>query len=134
MILIREKEKNEYLTVHRLVAKAFVSNPDNLPQVNHIDGNKCNNCCSNLEWNTKSENQIHSISHGLRTSSPNKGKFGVLNSRSRKIVQCDTDGNSIHEWDSISDAARALNVHTSSISGCLAGRNKTLRGFTWRYK
>jgi hypothetical protein len=50
--------------VHRLVAAAFIPNPDGKETVNHIDGNKQNNCLENLEWNTRSENMIHAYKNG----------------------------------------------------------------------
>ncbi len=59
IVSIYENGKQKHLYVHRLVAKAFLPNPNNKPQVNHIDGNPKNNNASNLEWVTGSENMIH---------------------------------------------------------------------------
>jgi len=64
--------------VHRLVAMAFIENPLNKQQVNHIDGNKCNNNLDNLEWNTSSENQLHSIRTGLRSAEGEKNSQSKL--------------------------------------------------------
>ena len=58
----------KYLFVHRVVAQKYVPNPDNKPQINHIDGNKVNNNANNLEWVTNTENRKHAINNGLHTS------------------------------------------------------------------
>ena len=75
---------NKTHKVHRLVATAFISNPDKLPQVNHIDGNKQNNHVSNLEWCTQSDNMSHAYKNGLKR---NDGEF---NSQS-KLTQEDVN-------------------------------------------
>lgn len=66
--------------VHRLVATAFIPNPNNKPEVNHKDGNKQNNCVDNLEWVSKSENHLHAFKLGLRD---NKG----INSPTHKLTE-----------------------------------------------
>lgn len=59
------RDRKQFLRVHRMVAKCFVANPENKPEVNHKDGNKLNNHYSNLEWCTRSENQQHAVINGL---------------------------------------------------------------------
>ena len=64
-VMLHVNNKPTCRRVHRLVAKAFIPNPDNLPEINHIDGNKQNNAASNLEWATRRENTIHAYANGL---------------------------------------------------------------------
>ena len=76
--LLFDGNKNRRFSVHVLVARAFIPNVENKPQVNHIDGNKLNNVVSNLEWVTASENQLHAVAHGLRIE-----KYGDANKRTK---------------------------------------------------
>lgn len=67
MVGLRKNGKLFNASVHRLIAQAFIPNPECKPQINHIDGNKQNNSVNNLEWCTASENTIHAYAKGLKT-------------------------------------------------------------------
>lgn len=76
--------KQVNLYVHRMVAECWLDNPDNLPEVNHIDGNKLNNHVDNLEWCTSSHNKRHAIKEGLLWNLPTKGQQGFVSSKPQK--------------------------------------------------
>lgn len=119
--------------VHRLVAKTFILNPENKPQVNHKDGNKLNNNVNNLEWCTCKENVNHSWENNL--SKPYwKGKFGINHKSSKAIYKIDIISKKIiKKYDSIEDAKKELNINSSNISKCCKGKMKTSYGYIWRY-
>ena len=133
-VQLYKNAKGKMHYVHRLVAQAFLPNPQGKSEINHIDGNKTNNALSNLEWSSRSENQLHAIDHGLREPSPMTGRFGALNHNSRAIIQKDMNGQFIAQWDSIASAARSISCSPSLISNCLCGRKKTAKGFLWEYE
>ena len=129
MLRLTNNKVSKTLRTHRLIAIAFIPNPDNKREVNHKDGDKINNLLSNLEWSTPSENIIHSIETGLR-----KYKKGYSNLKiSVPIVQMDKNGVYIKTWNSGHDACKSLGVSQGNISQALRGKLKTYAGFTWKY-
>lgn len=119
--------------IHVLVAMAFIPNPSGKKLVNHKDGNKHNNCVSNLEWVTAKENTEHAIRVGLRDPHFNNAKSGKENAQSKPILQCSVDGSVVKQWDCISDASRAIGCSPAQLINNAQGRTKTCHGFVWRY-
>lgn len=109
------------IRVHRLVAEAFIPNPLNKPQVNHLDGNKLNNHYTNLEWATASENAKHAFALGL--SSNDKG---FNDSQSIQIVYIDNNA-IMHVFGSIKSASRKLGIIASTISKKMYTQSKNYR-------
>ena len=104
------------MMIHRIVAKTFVPNPDNLEIVNHKDENKLNNRADNLEWCTTKYNAHY-------------GK----NTKRTKVQQLDMDGNLIQEFPSARDAAKALESgHRSITESCR--KDIPFKGFRWKFK
>lgn len=114
--------------VHRLVAQAFIPNPDDKPQVNHKDGNKLNNRVDNLEWCTNGENGRHAWENGLRTK-----RIGCNNKFSVKVNQYDLNGTLIKKWDCINDISRELGIAHGLITACCQNKQKTSHGYKWKY-
>ena len=115
-------------SIHRLVAEAFIDNPENKCCVNHIDGDKHNNKVENLEWVTISENNQHAYKLGLKVSK--KGKYS---SKSKKIVQKTKSGEIIKVWDCLSCINIDNNFVYQYVSRVLSGKRKHYKGFKWEY-
>jgi hypothetical protein len=119
--------------VHRLVAEAFIPNPNNKPCVNHLNGNKKDNGFLNLEWVTKSENDLHAFSFGLRVAHPTwKGKINAEHPKSRPVQQLSLNGTLIKEYPSMQEAKRQ-GFSQANISSVIAGKRKSHKGYLWSF-
>ena len=110
--------KHKKMSVHRLVAETYISNPNNYPEVNHRNENKLDNDVENLEWCTTLDNLLHS---------------NVINKASEAKftkVRCITTGKI---YNSVKDAAKDLGLHHSNIVACCNGRRLSCGGLRWEY-
>ena len=113
----------KYKRVHRLVAEAFIPNPQNLEQINHKDENKLNNCADNLEWCSCKYNQ----NYGTR-------KEKREHSQVKEIQKIDPNTNKVLEtYFSLMNAAKMNGLSFRAISRCATGKSKTSGGFIWKY-
>ena len=118
-VQLTKENTSKHIRVHRLVARAFIPNPYNLPEINHIDENKKNNSVENLEWCDRRYNV----------------NYGTRNERvSRKILQYSKSGEFIREWQGAREVERVLGIANSHIIDCCKGRYKSAYGFIWKYK
>ena len=120
------------MRVHKLVAEAFIPNPNNYPQINHKDENKSNNRVDNLEWCSPSYN----CNYGTRIDR-------IIAKTGKPVGQYDINGEFIQEFPSVSEASRTLGISFSSIASMANGRKrlkngkeyerKSVGGFIWRW-
>lgn len=117
-INIKRNGNQKTVYIHRLVAEAFVPNPDGFVEINHKDENKKNNSADNLEWCT----HLYNCHYGTRNERTGRA-------HAKKIVCVEL--NKI--YDSLREAAKDMDVGKTAISNCLKGRSKSCAGYSWRY-
>lgn len=115
-------------SIHRLVAIAFIPNPENKPCVNHINRNRSDNSIENLEWVTHKENAEHAISF---VDTYIKSRANHYNSK--RVIQKDLNGNNLKTWGSVIEASISLGISKSSISDCARGKVKAVKNYVFQY-
>jgi len=135
MGITKENEKNTK-PMHRWVAEAFITNLENKPQINHIDGVKTNNNINNLEWVTNEENAEHARSLGLMIYRPEnlkKATIAAVKANQKKVNRLCLKGGKTITYNSIKEAGEANGNKEKGISEVLNGRQKTAGGYRWEY-
>lgn len=128
-ICLSKNGRVKFILVHTLVGKAFIPNPENLPEINHINENGLDNRAENLEWISHRDN----CNYGTRNkrSSENRINHPL---KSKKVLQFTKEGEFIIEYPSTMEAERQTKINHCSISRCCSDKKyKSAGGFIWRY-
>ena len=138
MARLSKNGKTKSCTVHRLVAKAFIPNPENKPHIDHMNTNKTDNRVCNLRWVTQKENMNNPLTRekldgekhymfGKHRTEETRKKIGEA--KCKKVICLETR----EIFDSIKEASITMNIDHSSISAVCKGKRKTCGGFHWKY-
>ena len=125
-VSLSKNNRQVTVKVHRAVAIAFIENPNNLPQVNHKDGNKENNTVSNLEWVSNYENMQHAIKNGLTKRVDYAGR------KKRPVIRI-SDTEETVRFSSLAEAAKECHISRSNLCNVLKGKRNFCGGYRWKY-
>lgn len=126
-VKLSKNGENKTCYVHRLIAQTFIPNPENKPEVNHIDEDKTNNKVDNLEWKWHKDN----INHG--THNERSAKARTNGKLSKRVLQLSLSGELICEWESTQECGRN-GFCQGAVSECCQGKRKSHKGFRFMYK
>lgn len=122
-----KKGECKKIKIHRLVALAFIPNPNNLPEINHKDEDTTNNVVENLEWC----NRTYNNNYGTRNA---RSAIGISKANGKRVMQFSKRNEYIDTYDSAIKAAKALNIDSTGITACARGRRKSAGGYIWKYE
>lgn len=129
IVSLTKNGKTKMLFVHRIVAEAFIPNPDNLPMVNHKDEDKTNNFLENLEWCTAAYNRTY----GKAVERQAKKIRGRESEKRVAVIQRRPDGSFKERFPSMTEAAKVMDGSISAISAVCKGKRKMAYGYLWEY-
>ena len=122
-VKLRKNGSGKFYRIHRLVAQAFIENPNSFLEVNHIDEDKGNNRVDNLEWCSRKYNENYGTKNKKRSIA-----------MSKPVVQLTTDGSFVKKYSSQLEAERTGVFSGAAISACCHGRYKTHKGYIWKFE
>lgn len=148
-VFLCKNGKGKTCTVHRLVANAFIENPNNLPMINHKDENKTNNCVENLEWcDAKYNNNYGTVIQrrvantdykaiaakiDYKAKVANTDYKAIVEKTSKQVYQYSLDLKLIKIWESTAECGRN-GYNFGHVASCCRGERKTHKGYIWSYE